>query len=363
MKTDFMNKAMELAKKGSGFVNPDPLSGAVLVKDNKIIAKGFYKHYGSNSAEDEILKQIKEPILGSELYLTIEPFRFHSSSDELVNRIKQLGITRVYIGMKDPNPYKKADFISDLMAVGVDVVSSDLASACEELNEIYSYYIQNKKPFVVVKWAMTLDGKLATWSGDSKWISSEGSLEFVHHLRQRVSAIMVGENTVRKDDPLLTTRLSKGKISNPIRVILSKYGNLPEDAKVLNVDNQTKTLLITSVNISEEKERYFLKKGIDLIKLQERNGHIDFNEIMSALGAFGIDSVYIEGGSSVLASAFESGCIHKVYAAVAPKIVGGVTAITPVGGKGIEFMRDAIVLNKVSHEVIGTDVIIKGYIT
>lgn len=362
MKTEFMKKAVELAKKGSGFVNPDPLAGAILVKDNKIIAKGFYKHYGGNSAEEEVLKQIKEPIPGSELYLTIEPFRFGSSSIELANRMKLLGVTRVHIGVKDSNPNKRQNFISDLKNMGIEVIVSELAEACEELNEIYSYYIQNKKPFVVVKWAMTLDGKLATWAGDSKWISSEGSLEFVHHLRQRVSAIMVGENTVKMDDPLLTTRLPKGKISNPIRIILSKYGNLPDNAKVLQVDKQTRTLLITSVKISKEKELYFLNRGVDLIKLEERNGHLDFNEIMSALGALGIDSVYMEGGSSVLASAFESGCIHKVYAAVAPKIIGGSAAITPVGGKGIEFMRDAIVLNKVSHEVIGTDVIIKGYI-
>lgn len=362
MKTDFMKKAMELAKKGSGFVNPDPLSGAVLVKDNKILAKGLYKHYGGNSAEEEVLKKMKEPILGSELYLTIEPFRFNNSSVELANRMKQLGIIKVHIGMKDPNPDKKDDFISDLKSLDIEVSLSGMAEACEELNEIYNYYIQYKKPFVFVKWAMTLDGKLATWSGDSKWISSEGSLEFVHHLRQRVSAIMVGENTVRKDDPLLTTRLSRGKISNPIRIILSKYGNLPDNAKVLKVDKQTKTLLITSVYISKEIELNYLEKGIELIKLQERNSHLDFNEILNALGARGIDSLYIEGGSSVLASAFESGCIHKVYTAVAPKIIGGATAITPVGGKGIEFMRDAIVLKKVSHEVIGTDVIIKGYI-
>ncbi|MDF2612152.1 MAG: diaminohydroxyphosphoribosylaminopyrimidine deaminase [Lachnospiraceae bacterium] len=264
--------------------------------------------------------------------------------------------------MRDLDPDKKVDFIAELKKAGISCEVGLQSEECEELNEIYSYYIQHKLPFVIAKWAMTLDGKLATRTGDSKWISSEDSLHFVHQLRQRVAAIMVGENTVKLDNPLLTTRLEGVMLSNPLRVIVSKYGDLPMDAKVLQVDDNTKTLVITSENILKEKEEEIRQKGVQIVKLKERNHHIDFQDIMGVLGNMGIDSLYIEGGSSLLGSAFERGCIHKVYATVAPKIIGGKDAITPVGGIGIERMRDAIVLTKVSHEIIGPDVVMKGYI-
>ena len=182
-------------------------------------------------------------------------------------------------------------------------------------------------------------------------------------MRQRVAAIMVGENTVKVDDPMLTTRLNGVKLSNPLRVIVSRLGDIPMEAKVLKVDENVETLIIASENLPPHKEEELLGKGLRIAKLKEQNNRIDFREIMRLLGSMGIDSLYIEGGSGILASAFESGCVHKVYAAIAPKIIGGRNAITPVGGKGIEYMRDAIMLKRVSYEIVGPDVIVKGYLT
>lgn len=346
-----MKRAIELAEKAVGFVNPDPLVGVVLVKDNRVIGEGYHKEYGAPSAIEEMLSTIKEDIYGSELYINLEP-----EFDIIVNS----GIKKLYIGML--NPDKTKSNIEKFISSGIEVNVGILKEECEELNEIYKHYTLFKTPFVFTKWAMTLDGKLATKTGDSKWISGEESLRFVHHLRQRVAAIMVGENTVRQDNPMLTTRLEGVQISNPLRVILSKYGDISPEANVLKVDSDTKTLIISSINIPEDKEKFLVNKGVQLIKIKEKNNRIEFKDIVKALGEMKIDSLYIEGGSSVLASAFESGIVNKVYAAIAPKIIGGKDAITPVGGIGIERMKDAIVLKNVKHEIVGNDVIFKGYI-
>ncbi|MDD7795289.1 bifunctional diaminohydroxyphosphoribosylaminopyrimidine deaminase/5-amino-6-(5-phosphoribosylamino)uracil reductase RibD [Clostridium sp. 'White wine YQ'] len=351
MKEFYMKRAIELAEKAVGFVNPDPLVGAVLVKDNRVIGEGYHKEYGSPSAIEEILSTTKEEIDGAELYINLEP-----EFDIIVSS----GIKKLYIGML--NPDKTKSNIEKFISSGIEVNVGMLKEECEELNEIYKHYTLFKTPFVFTKWAMTLDGKLATKTGDSKWISGEESLRFVHHLRQRVAAIMVGENTVRQDNPMLTTRLEGVQISNPLRVILSKYGDISPEANVLKVDRDTKTVIISSINIPEDKEKFLVNKGVQLIKIKEKNNRIEFTDIVKALGEMKIDSLYIEGGSSVLASAFESGVVNKVYAAIAPKIIGGKDAITPVGGVGIERMKDAIVLRNVKHEIVGNDVIFKGYI-
>ena len=361
MNERFMKRAIELAALGTGFVNPDPLAGAVLVKDGRIIGESFYKSYQAIPAEMEVLLRTAEDLTGAVLYSTIEPFQQQSMA-ELIKMLVGKNIGKIHIGIRDPNPEKRVDFIKELKNSGISCEVGLLAEECGELNEIYSYYIQNRLPFVIAKWAMTLDGKLATKTGDSKWISSEESLKFVHQLRQRVSAILVGENTVKADDPLLTTRLEGVTVSNPLRVIISKYGDIPVRSKVLQVNEDTGTLIIASELIPKDREEALLKRGVQIAKLKEVNHRIDFRDIMKLLGSMGIDSLYIEGGGSVLASAFESGCIHKVYTAIAPKIIGGKAAVTPVGGSGIELMRDALVLKRVSHEIIGPDVIVKGYL-
>lgn len=356
MKEYFMNYAISLAKKGIGFVNPGPLRGAVLVKDNKIIGEGNLPSYLGQQPELLAMDSINEVLSDSELYTVIEP------SEEAVLEIIKRKVKIVYIGIPDLGIYKKEASIKALEAAGIKVITGILKEECTELNEIYSHYITKGTPFVFTKWAMTLDGKLATKTGDSKWISGDESLKFVHELRQRVAAIMVGENTVRVDNPMLTTRLEDVKISNPVRIILSKYGSVPDTSKILEVTEDTKTIFIVSENISKEREEFLIKKNVELIKLKEFEGRLSFQDIIKALGDRNLDSLYIEGGSEVLASAFESKVVNKVYAAIAPKIIGGRSAITAVAGVGIERMKDAIILKRVTHEIVGVDVIFKGYI-
>ena len=358
----FMKRVVELSNRGSGFINPGPLSGAVIVKNNRIIGEGFYKYYKGKSAEAQAFENSVEAVGDSELYINIEPSRKSGCYDCSLKAVLNSGVKKVHLGLEVPVSSGEKRFSKILEEAGIEVEVGILKEQCEELNEIHCHYIAKGTPYVFTKWAMTLDGKLATRTGDSKWISSEDSLRFVHQLRQRVAAIMVGENTVRQDNPMLTTRLSETKISNPLRVILSRYGDIDKEANILKVDESTKTLIIASKDIEKVKEEFLLSTGVEILKLEEHNGRIDFSEIVQELGRRGIDSLYIEGGSGVLASAFESGIVSKVYAAVAPKIIGGKEAFSPVGGTGIEKMRDAIVLKKVSHEIIGNDVIIKGYI-
>ncbi|MDT8717183.1 bifunctional diaminohydroxyphosphoribosylaminopyrimidine deaminase/5-amino-6-(5-phosphoribosylamino)uracil reductase RibD [Clostridium sp. 19966] len=348
----YMRQTIYLAKKGIGFVNPDPLVGAILVKNDKIVGSAYKSFYG----EDAVIKAIDnagEDSANSELYTNFEPDW---------ESVFKSGVKRIYIGALDINPDKDPKNIERIANSGIEVITNVLKQDCESLNEIYLHFISKGTPFVFTKWAMSLDGKIATRTGDSKWISGDESLEFVHHLRQRVAAIMVGENTVRKDNPMLTTRLKGVKISNPVRIILSRHGDINMDANVLKIDESMKTIIVVSSNISIEKENAFLNKGAEIIKLDEVNGRIDFKVMLKELGKRKIDSLYIEGGSGVLGSAFESKIVNKVYVAVAPKIIGGKEAVTAVAGKGIDKMADAIVLNKVTHEVIGSDVIISGYI-
>lgn len=357
-----MKRAIELARKGSGFVNPGPLSGAVIVKDNKIIGEGYYSIYKGESAELKAIRNCTEHMDGSELYLNIVPTRSSGSYKSSIEAIISSGIKQVHIGLQIENEKCENKAVTTFKEYGIEVEVGLLKDECEELNEIYCHYVKYGTPFVFTKWAMTLDGKLATKTGDSKWISGNESLEFVHNLRQRTAAIMVGENTVRLDNPMLTTRLKGVEISNPLRVILSKYGNINDDANVLKVDKNTKTLIIASEHISNIREEALVAKGVEVLKLQEHERKIDFRDIVEALGKKGIDSLYIEGGSGVLGAAFESRIVNKVYATVAPKIIGGEDAFTPVGGRGIEKMMDAIMLQKVSYEIVGRDVIITGYI-
>jgi diaminohydroxyphosphoribosylaminopyrimidine deaminase/5-amino-6-(5-phosphoribosylamino)uracil reductase len=357
----YMNMARELANGGSGFVNPGPLVGAIIVKEGRIIGQGYYKAYGCEKAEIDAIKNSIENTKDGELFINIEP-ELTIEDKNYIDFILNSGIKKIYLGMENPKSGFKGQMNRIFSNLGIDVEYNILKEKCEELNEIYTHYVNKGTPYVFTKWAMTLDGKLASRTGDSKWISSEKSLEFVHHLRQRVAAIMVGENTVKVDNPLLTTRLTGITISNPLRVIVSKYGDLPFDSHVLKVGENVKTLIVASTKIDEKKEKEILSTGAEMVKVEEVDGKLPFKEIVKLLGEKNIDSLYIEGGSSLLGSAFESGIVNKVYVAIAPKIIGGQNAVTPVGGLGIEKMNDAIRLKKVSHEIVGDDVIFKGYI-
>jgi diaminohydroxyphosphoribosylaminopyrimidine deaminase/5-amino-6-(5-phosphoribosylamino)uracil reductase len=362
MDLQYMRRAMELAKKGEGFVNPNPLVGAVIVKNNKIIGEGYHEIFGGHHAEVNAFLSATEDVTGATMYVTLEPCSHYGKTPPCANKIIEKGIKKVVIAHKDPNPQVAGRGITLLKENGVDVVTGILEEESEKLNEVFFKYIIKNIPFCLLKTAMTLDGKIASWSGDSKWITSEVSRNFVHQLRNRYSAIMVGIGTVIQDNPSLTTRLEDNQGRDPVRIIVDTKARIPLEAKVLNLTSNARTIVATTELASNEKIRTLEDMGVEVIITPLKNNQVDLKFLMKKLGEEKIDSVLIEGGSEINYSALEGGIVDKVNVFIAPKIIGGREAKTPVGGIGLEFMKDAIMLKELKIHRFEEDIMIEGYI-
>lgn len=356
----YMQKAIELALKGEGRVNPNPLVGAVIVKDNKIIGEGYHKKYGEWHAEVNAFNNATEDVEGATMYVTLEPCSHYGNTPPCARKIVEKKIKKVVIGAVDPNPLVAGNGIKILEENGIEVVTGVLEKECNDINYIFNKYITTKKPFVIMKTAMTLDGKIATSTGDSMWITGEEARKYVHKIRNKVAAIMVGIGTVLKDNPELTCRLEDGV--NPIRIIVDSKGRIPLDAKVLNIKDTAGTILATTNAIDKDKEKALKDMGVKIIKTQGKNDKVNLSELMIKLGEMKIDSILLEGGSSLNFSALEEGIVDKVQAFIAPKIVGGENAKTPVGGEGIKLINDAIYLKDIDIRRFGQDILIEGRI-
>lgn len=362
MDLQYMRRAMELAKKGEGFVNPNPLVGAVIVKNNKIIGEGYHEIFGGNHAEVNAFINATEDVTGATMYVTLEPCSHYGKTPPCANKIIEKGIKKVVIAHKDPNPQVAGRGIALLKENGVDVVTGILEEESEKQNEVFFKYITKNIPFCLLKTAMTLDGKIASWSGNSKWITSEVSRNFVHQLRNRYSAIMVGIGTVIEDNPSLTTRLGDIQGRDPVRIIVDTKARIPLEAKVLNLTSNARTIVATTELASNEKIRKLEDMGVEVIITPLKNHQVDLKFLMKKLGEEKIDSVLIEGGSELNYSALEGGIVDKVNVFIAPKIIGGREAKTPVGGIGLEFMKDAIKLKELKIHRFEEDIMIEGYI-
>ncbi|MBP2026802.1 diaminohydroxyphosphoribosylaminopyrimidine deaminase/5-amino-6-(5-phosphoribosylamino)uracil reductase [Acetoanaerobium pronyense] len=358
----YMKRAIELAKKGEGYVNPNPLVGAVIVKDGKIIGEGFHRGYGKNHAEVDAFESLIESPIGATIYVNLEPCSHFGKTPPCANRIVAEGIKRVVIAMKDPNPLVSGNGIKILKENNIDVTVGVLEEEATKLNEIFIKYITTGIPFFIVKTAMTLDGKIASYTGDSKWITGELAREKVHKIRHRMSGIMVGIGTVLKDNPSLTTRLNMKDTMDPHRIIVDTSCRIPLDSKVLNLDSKSKTIIVTTENASDGKIKRIKDKGAEVIILPKVNGKVDLKALAIKLGEMKIDSVLIEGGSSLNYSAFDAQIVDKVMAFIAPKIIGGVEAKTPVGGDGIKLIKDSINISCLEATKIGDDILIEGYV-
>lgn len=354
-----MELAIELAKKGEGKVNPNPMVGALIVKDGTIIGEGYHEKYGEGHAEVNAFKSLKEDPSGATMYVTLEPCSHYGKTPPCVDKIIQSKIKRVVIGMIDPNPLVSGNGVDKLKRAGIEVKVGVLEDKCKKLNEIFIKYILTKNPFVVLKTAMSLDGKIATRTGESKWITSEKSRLEVHNLRNKLSAIMVGVNTVIKDNPELTCRIENG--NDPIRIIVDSTLKIPMDSKVLqNKDNKTIIATTKRANINSMQE--LLKKNIQVIIIEEKNGQVDLSELIKKLGELGIDSILLEGGSTLNYSALEENIVDKVMVYIAPKIIGGESSKTPVGGRGIDKLNDAFKLKNIAINILNEDILVEGYI-
>ena len=361
----YMRYALELAKKGVGAVNPNPLVGAVIVKDDRIIGEGYHKKYGELHAERNALADCRrrgENPEGAVIYVTLEPCCHYGKTPPCTEAIIESGIKTVYIGSKDINPLVAGGGIAVLREHGIEVVTGVLEKECDSINEVFFHYIKTKLPFVVMKYAMTMDGKIATYTGASKWITGEAARHKVHEDRNRYAAIMTGVGTVLKDNPLLTCRIENG--NNPIRVICDTNLRTPLNANVVVTAKEIPTIIATCCK-DIQKYRPYIDAGCEILTVREKSGDnaktvIDLTDLMKKLGEKKIDSVLLEGGAAINWSALSAGIVNKVQTYIAPKIFGGETAKCPVGGIGAEAVSEAFGLEIKSVSRIGEDILIES---
>lgn len=362
MEIKYMERALELAAKGIGYTNPNPLVGAVIVKNGKIIGEGYHEVYGSNHAEVNAFKNATEDVRGATMYVTLEPCSHYGKTPPCAKAIVEKGIKKVVIGLKDPNPLVAGKGIQILKDNDIEVITGVMEEEGRKLNEIFLKYITTKVPFCILKTAMTLDGKIAAYTGDSRWVTNEFSRKYVHQLRHRLSGIMVGIGTILADDPLLTTRLEIDNGSDPTRIIVDSTARIPLEAKVLHVESKAKTIIAATELAAKDKIKALENMGIEIIITPLKSNRVDLTYLMKALGERGIDSVLLEGGSELNYSAIEGGIVDKVNAFIAPKIIGGRGAKTPIGGSGKAVMREAISIENLEVQRFGDDVMLEGYI-
>lgn len=337
---NYMRRAITLAKKGIGKVNPNPLVGAVIVKDNRIIGEGYHARYGDLHAERHAFANLSEDARGATLYVTLEPCCHHGKQPPCTNAIISHGIKKVYVGSDDPNALVAGKGIAALREHGIEVVTGLLQKECDALNPAFFHYIRHKSPYVVMKYAMTMDGKIATGKGHSRWITSEEAREYVQKTRNYLSGIMVGSGTVLKDNPELTCRMEGGR--NPVRIICDGRLQIPLDSKIVRTAKAIPTYIATREGCRGLKKAERLEEeNIKLLYINETDGHIDLKELMGQLGELGIDSILLEGGSKLNESAVKAGIVSCIQVYIAPKIFGGEGIYTPVGGEGVEFPKDA----------------------
>lgn len=358
----FMREAINLAKKGEGKTKTNPLVGAIIVKNNKIIGRGYHEYYGGNHAEVNAFKSCKEDVRGAEMYVTLEPCSHYGKTPPCANEIVKRGIKKVIVSMIDPNPLVSGRGIKILKENGIEVVIGVLEKETRRLNEVFIKYITKKQPFCTLKFAMTLDGKIASYTGDSKWISNKVSREYVHKLRNKNSAIMVGINTVIKDNPELTTRIKGEKCKDCERVIVDSNAKIPLDAKILNLQSKAKTIIACTEKANKEKLKLLKQKGAEIIIAPEKEGRVDIKYLFYILGERGINSLLIEGGSEINYSVLNEELVDKIIVFIAPKIIGGRKGKTVVGGNGIKLMKNAIELENMTFNSIKDDIMLEAYV-
>lgn len=360
----YMRRAIELAKLGTGKVNPNPLVGAVIVKNDVIISEGYHRVYGDLHAERNAFKNLenKEDANGAEMYVTLEPCCHHGKQPPCTEAIIEHGIKKVYVGSNDPNPRVAGKGIEQLRNAGIEVVTEYLKDACDALNAVFFHYITTKTPYVLMKYAMTIDGKIATKTGHSQWISGEQSRERVQHTRNALKGIMVGIGTILNDNPRLTCRLEDGR--NPIRIICDSKLRIPLSSTVVETAKEIPTIVAT-IEPHAEYQRFWKEQkadleeaGVEVLVVKEADGRLDLKDLMTKLGEKTIDGILLEGGSTLNYAALQEKIVNRMEVYVAPKIFGGVGTFTPVGGEGVELATEGMECKLVKTEIIDRDIML-----
>ncbi|RJR22490.1 MAG: bifunctional diaminohydroxyphosphoribosylaminopyrimidine deaminase/5-amino-6-(5-phosphoribosylamino)uracil reductase RibD [Nitrospiraceae bacterium] len=356
----YMQMALKLAARGKGRTSPNPMVGAVIVKGDKVIASGHHRMAGTAHAEAAALKKAGPRAEGATLYVNLEPCcHTGKRTPPCTKTIIKAGIKEVVTAMIDPNPRVSGRGLKELRKAGIKTRTGILKDAALKLNEGFIKHITLKRPFVILKIAQSIDGKIATAAGESKWITGPEARERVHELRNEVDALLVGSGTVKADNPSLDCRVSGGR--NPFRIIVDSSLKISLNSKVLRYDDG-KTLIATTKKADKRKLNSLLKKGIRVLLIKTKSGRVDLNCLMDELGRLDITTVMIEGGSSVAASALADRIVDKAMFFTAPKIIGGVNAIPSVGGKSPALLSEAIMLKDVQVTLLGDDMLIEGYV-
>lgn len=357
----WMSRALELAARAEGSTSPNPLVGAVIVDSgNNVVGEGWHRRAGEAHAEVNALTAAGKGARGATAYVTLEPCCHHGRTGPCCEALLAAGIRRVVIAVGDPNPKIAGNGIRRLREGGVEVTVGVLAKEAARQNEIFLHWITSGRPFVAMKYAMTLDGKIAAASGDSRWITGEAARWYVHRLRNMYDAILVGKNTVLADNPELTCRLAGGH--NPLRVILDARLETPLWSKVLHCA-EAKTLVVAGENAAADGIAALQNsKGVEVVTLPLCAGRLDLDALLAALSERKITSLLVEGGGEVHGAFLDSGLVDRVYAFVAPRLVGGKHAVTPVSGRGCDRICEGPVLHEVETRQLGSDFMITGRI-
>lgn len=352
-----MRRALELAQTALGHTSPNPMVGCVVVKGGRVIAEGCHERYGEYHAERNALTRCKEDTEGADLYVTLEPCCHHGKTPPCTEIIIEKKIGRVFVGAMDPNPKVAGNGVKILREHGIEVTTGILEEECLKINEVFFHYIQTGMPYVAMKYAMTLDGKIAAVTGDSKWVTGEKAREHVQILRKKYSGILAGVGTVLADDPMLNCRLEDGV--DPVRIICDTKLRIPMDSQIVTTSGEIRTIVAYAGDADMEKKKKLESTGVELLKCGNE-GEVNLTLLFQKLAEQKIDSVLVEGGGEIHGSLLHTGLVNRVYAYIAPKLVGGADAKSPVEGSGVQWMREARRLTDIEILSFGEDICITG---
>ena len=365
----YMRRAIELAKKGSGHVNPNPLVGAVIVRDGEVIGEGYHECYGQLHAERNAIANVKKrgnSLEGSTIYVTLEPCCHYGKTPPCTEAIIEEKIARVVVGSDDPNPLVSGKGFQMLREKGIEVIPHFLKEECDAMNYVFFHYIRTGTPYVAMKYAMTMDGKIACYTGDSKWVTGEESRAHVQTLRNHYKGIMAGIGTVLADDPMLNCRIEGGR--DPIRIIADSHLRIPIDSQLVRTAGQQPLIVACLPDADEEKAAQLQEKGVEVLRIpgvtteditEEQKEVISLPVLMKELGARKIDGILLEGGGQLNESALQAGIVDRIYCYIAPKIFGGAQAKTPVEGQGLTRAADAWQFNRIGMQEFGQDILLE----
>lgn len=357
----YMQRALELAKLAAGRTSPNPMVGAVIIKDGNIVGEGYHQRAGGAHAEINALHMAGAYAREATMYVTLEPCCHFGRTPPCTLALIEAGLGKIVVAMPDPNPLVSGQGIKMLESVGMNVQVGVLMEEAQFLNEIYCKYIQRQIPFVTLKTAMSLDGKIAAYTGDSRWVSGTAARRTVHQLRNTYDAVMVGLGTVMADDPMLNTRLDHGETRDPVRIIIDGELKLPVTSKIAQTSFRQTTYVICAHGQNQSRKEALTNLGIKILECGEDPASIPLTEALTELGSLEITSILLEGGAQLNAGMLEQKLVDKVHWFIAPKIVGGSGAPSPVGGQGAAEMGQALKLNDIKMETIGEDIMVTGY--